>query len=112
MCQRYISASQSTIAGDRAGERAEARSSAGQPARGGPHDHAREPEQDQQRRDVAEQHVLDHVRREQVVLAEAVERRDERDQQREHPGREGERLERAGAAARRASLRACAKRQT
>ena len=41
-------------------------------------------EQDQQRRDVAEQHVLDHVRREQVVLAEAVEGRDERRQQREH----------------------------
>ena len=37
-------------------------------------DHAREREQQQRGRDVAQQHVLEHVRGEEVVLAEAVER--------------------------------------
>ena len=60
--------------GGRARERAEPALQPGQPPRSGAHDHARERQQEQQRRDVAEQHVLDHVRREQVVLAEAVER--------------------------------------
>ena len=82
MCQRYMRTSHATMPGGGARQRAEPALDAGQPARGGTHDHAREAEQDQQRRDVAEQHVLDHVRREQVVVAEAVQRRDERRQQR------------------------------
>ena len=85
MCQRYMSTSQSDQAGGRARQRARAALDARQPAGGRPHHHAREAEQEQQRRDVAQQHVLDHVRREQVVLAEPVERGDERRQQREHP---------------------------
>ena len=36
---------------------------------------AREPEQQQDRRDVGEQQVLDHVHREQPLLAERVDRR-------------------------------------
>ena len=50
-------------------------------------------EQQEQRRDVAEQHVLEHVRREEVVLAEAVDRGDERGQQGEHGAGEGERVQ-------------------
>ena len=84
----------------RVGERAERPLHPHQPARGGPHDRAGEAQEDQERRDVAQQHVLDHVRREEVVLAEAVDRGDERGEQREHPGGEGDRLERPGAAGR------------
>ena len=109
MCQRYISPSQSTIAG-RTGWRADrgARSTRMQPPRGGSHDHPREREEQQQRRDVAEQHVLDHVRGEEVVRRRARRGRDERRQQREHRRRR----RRSPGAARRprppASRRACA----
>ena len=58
---------------------------------------AREREQEQQRRDVAEQHVLDHVGGEEVVLAETVDWRDERGEEGDHPGAEGERLKGSGA---------------
>ena len=55
-----------------------------QAAGGRPHDHPREREQEQQRRDVPEQDVLDHVHREEVVVAEPVDRRDQRQQERQH----------------------------
>ena len=92
-------ASQSTMPVQRAGQRAERALDAREPAGGGAHDHAREREQEQQRRDVAQQHVLDHVRGEEVVLAEAVERGDQRGQQREHPAGERRRLSESRAAA-------------
>ena len=85
--------------GPRAGERAERALDAREPPGGGAHDHAREREQEEQRRDVAQQHVLDHVRGEEVVLAEAVERGDERGQQRQHRAGERRRLSEARAAA-------------
>ena len=59
----------------------------------------RERQQQEQRSQVAEQHVLEHVRREEVVLAEAVERGHERGQERQHRAGERNRLHRAGAAA-------------
>ena len=69
--------------GQRVRERAERALDALQPARGRAHDHAAEREQEEQRRDVAEQDVLEHVGREEVVLAEAVDRGGEGREQRE-----------------------------
>ena len=43
---------------------------------------------EQRRRDVADQHVLRHVRREQAVVREPVERREERDERHGEPERE------------------------
>ena len=42
-------------------------------------------DEDQRRRDVGDQHVLEHVRREQVAVAEQVERRDERQHEDREP---------------------------
>jgi hypothetical protein len=53
---------------------------------------------DEQRPDVAEQDVLGHVGGEQVVLAEAVERRDQRRREHEHRRGECPSLKRAGPA--------------
>ena len=83
----------------RRGERAERPLDPHQAPRGGAQDHARERQQQQGGGDVAQQHVLDHVGREQVLLAERVHRRGQRDQQGQHPGGEGQRLAPAGAAA-------------
>ncbi len=77
-----------------------------QPAGGRAQDHAREREQQQRGGDVAQQHVLDHVGREQVLLAQRVDRRGQRDHQRQHPAGEGQRLGPAGAAAARLAPRA------
>ena len=79
-------------------ERAQGALHAHEPARGGAHDHPRQRQQQEQRRDVAEQHVLDHVGGEEIVGAEPVDRRHERREQGEHAAREGDRLERPGAA--------------
>ena len=89
-------------------ERAERLLHTHEPARGGPQDHPRERQQREQRRDVPEQHVLDHVRGEQVVLAEPVERRRARSERDQRTG-EGDQLERPGAPAA-GLLRACRKR--
>ena len=71
----------------RRGERAERALDAHQPPGDRPQDHAREREQQQRRRDVAQQHVLEHVRGEEVVLAEPVERAGDGEQQRERSRR-------------------------
>ena len=72
MCQRYITPSQITIAvhGLASGPRRALH--AHQPPRDRSHDHPRQRQEQKQRRDVAEQHVLDHVRGEEIVLAEPV----------------------------------------
>ena len=59
---------------ERARERAERALDSHQPARHRAQDHARERQQQQERRDVAEQDVLEHVGGEEVLLAEAVDR--------------------------------------
>ncbi len=105
MCQRYMRPSQSTSPSSGLAKRPERALHRRQPPGGGAHDHAREREQQEQRGDVAQQHVLDHVGGEQVVLAEAVERRDERGQQREHRPGERRRLRHARAAAARLAPR-------
>ncbi len=64
--------------GPGAGQRAQRALDPHQPARDRAQDHARERQQQQHRRDVAQQHVLEHVRGEQVVLAERVERAGQR----------------------------------
>ena len=94
------------------GERAERPLDALEAARGRAHDHPAEREQEQQRSDVAEQHVLEHVGGEQVVVAQAVERAGERREQGEDGPGEGGRLERAGAAALRAAALARSSRRT
>ena len=58
----------------RVGEGSERLLDVGEPARGGAHDHAREAEHDQQRGEIADQDVLCHVGREEVLLAQLVER--------------------------------------
>ena len=96
---------------DRARERAQPPLDRLQAARGRAHDHARERQQQEQRRDVAEQDVLGHVHREEVLLAEGVDRRHEGDQQHEDAAGERDPLPPAGAAAA-GSRRAARKRQT
>jgi hypothetical protein len=58
-------------------------------ANGGTHDRPGEAEQQQDRGDVGEQEVLRHVCAEQTLLAEAVDRRDEREQEHHEAGCEG-----------------------
>mgnify|MGYP003289021390 CR=1 FL=1 len=57
---------------------------------------AAEAEKDQRRRHVADQHVLEHVRREEELLADMVERGDERERPHGHPGGEERRRETNG----------------
>ena len=52
-----------------------------------PEERAGQPQQEQERRQVSEQQVLDHVERE-ALLAERGDRRDERDEQRQQAERE------------------------
>ena len=88
-----------------AGERSERALHRREPPGGGAHDHPREGEQQEQRGDVAEQHVLHHVGGEEVLLPEVVQGRDECGQQGEHRARERGRLQRARAAAARLAPR-------
>ena len=57
------------------GERPEPLLERAQPPHRRPQEGAAEPDQQQDRREVGEQQVLDHVRGEQALLAEAVDRR-------------------------------------
>jgi hypothetical protein len=70
------------------GERAERALDPVEPARQRAHDHARERQEHQQRRNVAQQQVLDHVRGEEIVLAQSIERRDQCDQDQHDRGDE------------------------
>ena len=70
MCQRYIVPSQMTIAVTGLASGPRARSMPMSRRVTGRMHHAREREQQEQRRDVAEQHVLEHVRGEEVLLTE------------------------------------------
>ena len=83
---------------ERVGERAEGAQRADREQR--PQQPAVEAEHDEQRPEVAEQDVLEHVHREQPLLADRVDRRDERGQHDEDAGGEAERsAERDGAPA-------------
>ena len=99
MCHMYMRPEPEHDEGGRAGEGAERSLHPLEAPGRRAHDHPREREQQQQRSDVPEQNVLDHVGGEEVVVAQPVDRGGERRQQRQHRPGEGQGLERPGPAA-------------
>ena len=82
MCQAQITATYSTTANAGCASAPARALEVAHGARDRPQDHLREAEDREDRHDVEQQHVLDHVHEEQLV-GEPVDRRDERDQRRE-----------------------------